>query len=79
MYRKKHENGHICHRTVSLTIGTKIYTSEVYVATIGDALLFCLDFMHKLNVILDCKRNVFFINCNALQMTYGNVQNTPAV
>ena len=64
---------------VSLKIGTKIYTSEVYVAPIGDAMLLGLDFMHKHNVILDCRKNVFFINGEALEMTYGKLQDTPKV
>ena len=64
---------------VNIKIGKRIYSSDVYVAPIDDDMLLGLDFLHKHCVILDCRKDVFFINGEALPVHHGKANQVPTV
>lgn len=61
---------------IDIGIGTRTYSSEVYVAPMDDDMPLGLDFMRRNHVQLDCCKQQIIINSDTFNMSYGKVRNS---
>lgn len=61
---------------IDIGIGTRTYSSEVYVAPMDDDMPLELDFMRRNHVQLDCCKQQIIINSDTFHMSYGKSKDT---
>lgn len=54
-----------------LKVGSTTYITDIYVAPTDDDMLLGLDFIFKAKAILDCTKQVLFINGETVPLIYG--------
>jgi len=62
-----------------LKVGSTTYRTDIYVAPIDDEMLLGLDFIFKAKAILDCAKQVLFINGETVPLIYGPAELVPKV
>ena len=62
-----------------LNVGSTTYRTDIYVAPIDDEMLLGLDFIFKFKAILDCAKQILFINGETVPLIYGPAERLPKV
>lgn len=64
---------------IDIGLGTRTYSSEVYIAHMDDDMLLGLAFMRRNHVQLDCCKQQIIINSDTFHMSYGKSKELPRV